>query len=222
MGKKNGRKKGKNMNRAGNMDIDMWRARQVSKRTKEALRERGLGPANEVGTDAVPLSRRAYGAAYREEYKRQSEQFSAERRALRGEKHKRKSDEPKLNPERNRAAENAAQRRIQQHARHEANIAWWSEHQNDTDEELLNHVKRESAALRHLPKTTEVLGADYIATRFGGWRLTLFLAGVPLPDNAALPSQAEIDEARRRMEARRAEREEKSAASEEAAYTSEY
>lgn len=208
MDKQKGRKKGKNMNRAGNMDVDMWRARQVSQRTKEAMRERGIGSSAEGGgRNAAPLTHKEYGMAYREEYKRQEELFNAERRAMRGEKHRSKGDKTARNSARNRAAEKAAQRRMQQYALHEANIAWWSEHQNDTDEELLTHVKRESVGLRHLPKTTEVLGADYIANRFGGWRLTLFLAGVPMPDNAALPTQAEIDEARRRMDARRAERE---------------
>ena len=256
MDKQKSRKKGKNLNRARNMDIDMWRARQISERTWAVFRERderfalahrddtdeelltyvrrlsdklGRMP-RQVETDGGEFIATRFGGwervarligrrpvathndseclFFKKERERQAALFSTERRALRG-RSIAKSKEPlaEKNSARNRAAEKAAQRRIQQHALHEANIAWWSEHQNDTDEELLTHVKRESVGLRHLPKTTEVLGADYIANRFGGWRLTLFLAGVPMPDNAALPTQAEIDEARRRMDARRAERE---------------
>lgn len=194
-----------NLNRARNMDVDNWRRQQVTRRTKDYFVERD---------GAVPP---VASAAYQREYARQEELFNAERRALRAEKHRSKEDAPKHGKPQHRKGVNRAERQ----AFYASCAAWWAEHQHDTDEQLLAYVKRESTGFAHLPKTTDIVGADHIANRFGGWRMTLFLAGVTMPESAALPSQAELDEARRRMDARRAERE-KSAASEEAAETDEY
>ena len=177
-----------NYNRARNMDVDMWRQRKVSQRTKEYFLARdGLVPP-------------AGSSRYKLEYARQEELFNAERRAMRAEKHRRKDDAPEPgSSDRDRGGEKKANARREREDRREANRAWWEEHQYDTDEELLAHVKRESAGLRHAAKPAEIIGADYIANRFGSWRMTLFLSGARLPENCKLPTQEELDAVRQRM-----------------------
>ena len=124
---------------------------------------------------------------YRAEYARQEKLFRLERKAM-------------------KTAKNAGRgNNVREYAQREA--AWRMEHEKDSDEELLTYLHDAVADVDPLPETMDVTGGVYIAGRFGGWRLALFLAGVPLPQNAALPSQEELDEARRRMDARRAERE---------------
>jgi hypothetical protein len=112
-------------------------------------------------------------ARYKAEYKRQEKSFRLERKALKAAKHADLAISPR------------------EYAEREAQ--WRMAHEKDSDEELLTYLHDAASGVKPLPEAMEVPGGAYIAGHFGNWRLALFLAGVPLPENVALPTQEEID-----------------------------
>ena len=72
-------------------------------------------------------------------------------------------------------------------ARLERDAAWAQEHQNDTDIQLLDHLRQVAAQMDHVPCTREVLGGTYINQRFGGWTMALALADLPIPKGMKQP-----------------------------------
>ena len=83
-----------------------------------------------------------------------------------------KKEERRQKDARGRAAVEAQQTR---------DSIWGQAHAGDTDEQLISYVKSCARELGHSPMSKEVLGATYIAKRFGSWALVLMLADLPLP-----------------------------------------
>ena len=54
-------------------------------------------------------------------------------------------------------------------------------HQDDTEEQLLDHVRREAAKLRYTPNPGDLIGGPYIYKRFGNWERVVTLCGLPKP-----------------------------------------
>ena len=105
---------------------------------------------------------------YKEEYKRQLELFRQERRA----QQKTRSEAVQARKE---------QAKLEEEARAERDRLWGEAHENDTDEQLLEHLRQCAERLGHSPVKAEVEGGTYIAKRFITWPLALQLAGLPLP-----------------------------------------
>lgn len=88
-------------------------------------------------------------------------------------------------------------------------MTWGLEHEGDTDEELLEYVRRRAAEIGHSPRIRDVYGALYIEQRIGSWGMVLQLAGLKIPRDVKAPRESEIDEYyRRKAEAK--DREDKS------------
>lgn len=75
---------------------------------------------------------------------------------------------------------------------------WAKEHQNDTDENLIDYVCQCAEKLGHTPYRREVLGSKCIAERFGGWYETLVLAKLPIPKDMKPPSDRKKRQLKRR------------------------
>ena len=71
--------------------------------------------------------------------------------------------------------------------RAEQDLLWAQDHEEDTDEQLLDYVRQCAEELGHTPISREVPGATWIAKRFGSWPLVLTLAGLPLPQGMKPP-----------------------------------
>jgi hypothetical protein len=69
---------------------------------------------------------------------------------------------------------------------------WGEEHQADTDEQLLSHVKAIADDLGQTPRKSEVIGAEYICKRIGSWALICTFAELPLPKELKPPKKKEI------------------------------
>lgn len=76
--------------------------------------------------------------------------------------------------------------------RMERDRIWGEEHQADTDEQLLSHVKAIADDLGQTPRKSEVIGAEYICKRIGSWALICTLAELPLPKELKPPKKKEI------------------------------
>ena len=105
---------------------------------------------------------------YKEEYKRQLELFRQERRA-----------QQKIRSEAVQSRKEQA--KLEEEARAERDRLWGEAHENDTDEQLLEHLRQCAERLGHSPVKAEVEGGSYIAKRFVTWPLALQLAELPLP-----------------------------------------
>lgn len=112
---------------------------------------------------------------YKEEYKRQEKLV---REAYNKEKEENKAAREQKN------AEGQTLVRLQQ----ERDRLWGEEHETDTDEQLLNYIRRTAAELGHSPFAKEVEGATYIAKWIGSWALVLYLAGLPMPKGVEPPN----------------------------------
>lgn len=86
--------------------------------------------------------------------------------------------------------------------------AFEQEHQNDTDEQLLDHVRQEAVKLRFTPNPGDLIGGTYIYKRFGNWERVVALCGLPKPGKMpALKNRAIYrEEYRRQMALFRQER----------------
>ena len=122
---------------------------------------------------------------YKEEFKRQSGMFREERMEL-----------SQRNRERNAAGREARELRAQRDA------VWGREHEADTDEELLAYVRQCAEELGRSPRMRDVLGGDYISSRFGSWALVLMLAELPIPKSVGAVSPQTLKAYRKRMRAK--------------------
>lgn len=61
------------------------------------------------------------------------------------------------------------------------------EHRDDTPEKLIEYIKDCAARLKHTPHKVEVIGAEYISGRFGGWGKVIVAAKLP-PTPSTPPS----------------------------------
>lgn len=66
------------------------------------------------------------------------------------------------------------------------------EHAMDSDEELLEYVRKCAEELEHTPHPIEVLGGKYITQRFGDWGRVIVAAKLP-PTSAAAPALKRCD-----------------------------
>ena len=65
--------------------------------------------------------------------------------------------------------------------------AWGTLHEQDTEQQLLDYVRRCAEELGHTPVSREVEGSTWIAHRIGSWSLVLTLARLPLPKGMEPP-----------------------------------
>ena len=77
-------------------------------------------------------------------------------------------------------------------SRMERDRIWGEEHQADTDEQLLSHVKAIADDLGQTPRKSEVIGAEYICKRIGSWALICTLAELPLSKELKPPKKKEL------------------------------
>lgn len=78
--------------------------------------------------------------------------------------------------------------RIKEMERQSRDMVWGTEHAQDTDTQLVDYVRRCAKELGHSPNAQEVLGAAYIAQRFGSWAVVLTISGLPLPKGVKAPN----------------------------------
>ena len=57
-------------------------------------------------------------------------------------------------------------------------------HREDTDEELIDYLRRCAEEIGHAPNACEVIGGAYLHRRLGGWDRALWLAGLGRPGQA--------------------------------------
>ena len=81
------------------------------------------------------------------------------------------------------------------------------EHAGDSDEALLDYVRREAARLGITPNAGEITGGPFLSKRFGGWKNAVAAAGLPPPKRQKpIPSrQIFLEEFRRQAERYRRE-----------------
>ena len=119
-----------------------------------------------------------------EEYKRQAVLFQKERRDS-------KEERKAHNQEASRVALEA------QREREARDMAWGEVHKHDTQEQLVEYLRKCASELGHSPVMKEVVGGAYIAKRFVCWPLALTLARLPLPQGMRVPSKKDIEKYRR-------------------------
>lgn len=127
---------------------------------------------------------------YKEEYKRQLELFRQERRA----QQKTRSEAVQARKE---------QAKLEEEARAERDRLWGEAHENDTDEQLLEHLRQCAERLGHSPVKAEVEGGNYIAKRFVTWPLALQLAELPLPKGMKPPGSKAVNAYQRLQQAKK-------------------
>ena len=71
-------------------------------------------------------------------------------------------------------------------------MAWGAEHENDTDEQLIDYLKQCAKELGYTPRKKDVVGSEYICKRIGSWALVCTLAEIPLPPELKPPKKKEI------------------------------
>ena len=123
---------------------------------------------------------------YKEEYKRQLELFRQERRA----QQKTRSEAVQARKE---------QAKLEEEARAERDRLWGEAHENDTDEQLLEHLRQCAERLGHSPVKAEVEGGNYIAKRFVTWPLALQHAELPLPKGMKPAGNKDVNAYRRQQ-----------------------
>lgn len=146
---------------------------------ENALYEAGL---------SMPLKKvdRKKTILYQEEYKRQEQLLMSELQERKNQK----------------IEEQQRKKELQQEAKTEQlteEHIWAEEHQNHTDEELLEYVRQCATKLGHTPYRREVLGSKCIAERFGGWYEVLVLARLPVPKDMKQPSPKKKRNIKRRQ-----------------------
>ena len=55
------------------------------------------------------------------------------------------------------------------------------DHAGDSDERLLDYVRREAERVGSTPNAGDMIGGPFISKRFGGWRNVVAAAGLPAP-----------------------------------------
>lgn len=66
------------------------------------------------------------------------------------------------------------------------------DHAEDSDRQLIAYVKQTAEEIGHSPAKEEVIGGEYIASRFGGWVKTIMAAGLPIPHMAPKLERCQI------------------------------
>ncbi len=79
--------------------------------------------------------------------------------------------------------------KAQADARLQRDMAWGAEHEADTDEALLAYVRSCAESLGHTPYAKEVLGGEYIRSRFVSWSIALQAADLLLPGDMKPPTK---------------------------------
>lgn len=76
------------------------------------------------------------------------------------------------------------------------------EHAGDSDEALLDYVRREAVRLGATPNAGEITGGPFLSKRFGGWRNVVAAAGLPQPRRQKPIASRQIfrEEFKRQME----------------------
>ena len=72
-------------------------------------------------------------------------------------------------------------------------MAWGAEHENDTDEQLIDYLKQCAKELGYTPHKRDVVGSEYICKRIGRWALVCTLAKLPVPQKEK-PSKKEVQQ----------------------------
>lgn len=113
---------------------------------------------------------------YKKEFKLQSRLFKKERE----EEKIRRAEEQR---------QNAAVQQEELRVRTLRDMTWGLEHEDDTDEELLEYVRLRAAEIGYSPRVKDVYGAMYIVQRIGNWGMVLKLAGLKLPRDVKAPQE---------------------------------
>lgn len=69
------------------------------------------------------------------------------------------------------------------------NDRFTQEHEGDTNEQLAQYVSAFAAELGRTPNACEIIGGNYIATRFGGWEKVIAAAGLAPPGEVPIPEK---------------------------------
>ncbi len=72
------------------------------------------------------------------------------------------------------------------------NAQFAEDHARDTDERLLEYLRRNASDLGQAPNPEEIIGGDYIGRRFGGYRNAVKAAGLSAPGSLPPPTSREI------------------------------
>ena len=72
-------------------------------------------------------------------------------------------------------------------------MTWGLEHQDYTDEELLEYVCSIAKEIGRSPRAKDVCGGLYIVKRFGNWGVVLTMAGLKLPRDVKKPQERMIN-----------------------------
>ena len=122
---------------------------------------------------------------YKQEYQKQEALFAEERAAA-------KANRNALHQQKVAEAKQAQEERMAR------DMEWGEKHETDTDEQLLDYLKKCAAELERSPVMKDVVGGNYIAKRFGSWPLALTLAELPLPKGMRPPNQRQVDAYRKK------------------------
>lgn len=131
-------------------------------------------------SEPTGLKKRVCRSLYEKEYNRQMRLAHHRTNASKKEKSERRE-------------QRTAEARLVKDIRTEQDMAWGARHEADTDEQLLEYVRKTAARLGHTPFSKEVPGAKYISQRFGGWAVVLTLAELPLPKDVKPPKPEQLE-----------------------------
>ena len=149
----------------GRFPGDQWFQRKVENLMRKTLREQ-QAHGKMRGTTVEGLRGTAW---YKEEFQKHAKLFK-EIRKIQAEERAAHARSASLKEQ----AETAAMT--------ERDKLWAAEHEGDSDEELLDYLRRCAAELGHTPMhRREVVGSTYISERFGNWAVALSMAGLPMP-----------------------------------------
>ena len=138
----------------------------------KVLTEAGLAPC---GKTPAPTGRKIY----RDELKVQAKLWKQE----------------KADAKAQRAAQNEIEASIakqEKAERKDRDAVWAAEHAQDTDEQILDYVRKCAAELGQTPRMKEVVGGEFIRKWFGSWALVCTLAELPLPPELKPPKKKEM------------------------------
>lgn len=138
----------------------------------KALSEAGLPPC---GKAPAPTGRKIY----RDELKVQAKLWKQEKA------------EAKVKREAQNEVDAAAAQK-EKTERRSRDAAWAAEHAQDTDEQILDYVRKCAAELGQTPRMKEVVGGEFIRKWFGSWALVCTLAELPLPPELKPPKKKEM------------------------------
>ena len=74
----------------------------------------------------------------------------------------------------------------------EKEASFASEHASDTDGQLAAYLRKCAGELGYTPHAKEIIGWQYLLTRFGSWERAVCEAGLPLPTTPNTPSAFQL------------------------------